>query len=83
MIDWRKRFPRPEDSVWCDECLRWEIGDGRFERPAVPASARVLYALSRAARWPGNRVADLLTDAADTIQVQANVKNGVFHARRP
>lgn len=81
MIDWRKCFVRPEGAVWCDECLRWEVGDGRFPRVTAPRSARVLHALARIVRWPGNKLAEWLTDGAGLVQVEQNIRDGVFCVR--
>jgi hypothetical protein len=83
VTDWRKKFDRSEGAVWCDECLRWEIGSGRFDRVRVPVAVRALETLASAARWSGNKVARWLTDRAEARQVAANIKNGVFYARKP
>lgn len=84
VIDWRKIYPRPHpDAVWCDECLRWETGDGRFDRVKPSRLASALEKLAKVARWPGEKVAAVLGDCAERLQVRANIKNGVFHARKP
>ena len=82
MINWRKKFKRPTpDSVWCDECLRWETGSKRFERPAVPMLAKLLELLARVVMWPGMRISFWLNDRAEEIRVRANIKTGEFDAR--
>jgi hypothetical protein len=78
MTDWRKKYPRPTpESVWCDECLRWETGHGPFDRPSEPRAAKLLYAI---ARWVW-RLGSWFTNRADYYQIQANIKNGVFDVR--
>lgn len=83
MIDWRKKLPRPHpDAVWCDECLRWETGDGRFDRVRISPVTFALEKLAKVARWPGEKVASVLVDLAEHFQVRANIKNGVIHVRK-
>lgn len=78
MTNWRKKFARPTpESVWCDECLRWETGNTRFERPPETFGARIFWAVARLLHG----VAYAIHGIGDRFQIRANIKNGVFDSR--
>jgi len=64
--------PRPsDDHVWCDECVRWEVGYGN-PRPKVNVVSKLLHSL---ARWLLS-LARALSYRADLIQAKHLVERG-------
>lgn len=77
-MHWSKKFPKPHpEAIWCDECLRWETGMKRFERPPEPLGAKTFWGVARGI----HKIAFLIHEVGDRFQIRANIRNGVFDAR--
>ena len=80
-MNWRKRYPKPDpDALWCDDCLRWEIGDGRF--PKVEPS-RIAEFLARVLVVPLRRATGKLEELTEWLQIRKNMATGAFVVRTP
>lgn len=79
---WIKKYPRPDaNASWCEECLRWEVGDGKFERARPPWFSTCLRLLGVAISSPAVWVAGQLSDLADRLQVRHFAAHGTLVVR--
>jgi hypothetical protein len=79
---WIKKYPKPdEDSIWCEECLRWEVGPGRFAPSEPPMVSKVLYRLASAIAYPGLMLARWLRNLGDIHQAHRQHTKGEMVVR--